>query len=169
MTTIIGRFSVPYNVFSGITPVVFFRQGYCLISLKPGARIFTKVKSLKDVAYLEQEFFITLCDLCPESSTCGNVQHKVSRYLKANERMYMVDITGKAFDCPISMVRIESSPRDLRGEYGRILERTATRTSEEYVFVSQLINKISAKNVLILNLGADVTFSRLILGGNNID
>jgi len=169
MTTIIGRFNVPYDVFSGITPLVFFRQGYCLISLKPETKIFTKVKSLKNVAYLEQKFFITLCNLCPESNTCGNLQHKVSRYLKANKRMHMVDITGKSFDCPISMVRIESSPRDLRGEYGRILERTAPRTSEEYGFLSQLINEISDKNILILNLGVDVTFSRLTVGGNNVE
>ncbi|MEM2112077.1 MAG: hypothetical protein QXX08_09420 [Candidatus Bathyarchaeia archaeon] len=169
MTTIIGRFNVPYDVFLGITPTISFKQGYCLISLKPGAKIFTQVKSVKDVAYLEQKFFITLCNLCPESSACENTQHKVSRYVRANKRMYMVDITGKAFDCPSSMVRVESSPRDLRGEYGRILERTAPRTSKEYEFLSQLINEISEKDILTLNLGVDVTFSKLVIGGANVE
>jgi hypothetical protein len=170
MTTVTGRFDVSYNVFTGIAPIVFFRQGCCLITLKPEANIFTKVKSVEDLVGPEKFYLITLCDICPEGATCENVQHKISHYCKANKRrIHMVDITGKEFDCPSNVVRIESSPRTMKGEYGRILERTAPKTFQEYQFLSKIIDEVSEEGSFVLNLGIGITFSRLILRGNHVE
>lgn len=169
MEEIIGRFGLSYNVLSGITPMVSFKEGYCLISLRPTARIFAEIRSSsKSLFESARQFVITLCNKCPECKSCENADHKASRCQKISGRVSMSDVAGKIFDCPSSMVRIETGPHDLAGEYVRILERTASRTSDEYEFLSQLITQISMNGKITLSLGIDVPFSRLIIEGEPV-
>ena len=164
MTTIKGRFGLSYNVFNGVRPRVFFENGYCIIAFDFSSKIFTRFPTnLKDFDTLKKFFLITLCEDCPESSTCKNIQHKVSRFVRFDRsRVFMVDIEGKEFDCPFSNIRIESSPRVMKGEYTRILRRTAPTTFGEYQFLFELVNNLSGGN-FILDLGSDIAFSWLEL------
>lgn len=164
MTTIQGRFGLSYNVFNGVKPRVFFEDGYCMIAFDYSSKIFTRfptnLRSFDAVKYL---FLLTLCEECPESSTCENIQHKVSKFLRMdNPRVFMFDLEGKEFDCPVSSVRIESRPRVMKGEYTRILRRTAITTSEEHQFLLEFVNNVSGGN-FVLNLGSDIAFSWLEL------
>jgi len=74
----------------------------------------------------------------------------------------MIDVEENKFNCPISNVRVESNPKVMKGEYTRILRRTALTTFEEYHFLSKLVNTLSEGN-FILDLGRDIAFSWLKL------
>ena len=166
MTTIKGRFGLSYNVFNGVKPRVFFENGYCMIAFDYSSMIFTRFPTMSARKYpdaLKKFFLITLCEDCLESSTCKNIHHKVSKFLRLeHSRVFMVDIEGKEFDCPVSNIRIESNPRVMKGEYTRILRRTAPTTFEEHQFVFELVNSLSGGN-FILDLGRDIAFSWLEL------
>jgi hypothetical protein len=167
MTTIPGRFGLSFNIFKGIKPTVSFENGYCMIAFEYSSMIFTRLPTISNSEYpdvLEKFFLITLCEDCPESSICKNVHHKVSKFLRLeHSKVFMVDIEGKEFDCPVSNVRIESNPRVMKGEYTRILRQTAPTTSEEHQFVFELVDSLSGGN-FILDTGRDVAFSWLELG-----
>jgi len=164
MATIKGRFGLLYNVFNGVEPRVFFENGYCMIAFDYSSKIFTRFPtSLESLDAVKKFFLLTLCENCQESSTCENVQHKVSKFLRIDHpRVFMSDIEGKEFDCPVSNVRIESSPRIMKGEYTRILRQTAPTTFEEHQFLYDLVNNLSGGS-FVLDLGSDIAFSWLEL------
>ena len=166
MTSINGRFGRTYNIFNGIRHTVFFEEGYCLIAFNQSSKIFTKLPTSdiqKTIDTLRKFSLITLCEDCKETNVCQNVHHKVSKFSRLEDsRVFMVDIEGREFDCPVSSVRIESNPRVMKGEYARILRRTALTTSEEQHFVSELVNSLS-KGDFKLDLGKEICFSWLKL------
>jgi len=163
MTTIKGRFGLSYNVFNGVKPKVFFENGYCMIPFEYSSMIFTRLHTPKDFEPLKKLFLITLCEDCPESSDCENIKHKVSKFLRqSSSRVFMIDVEENKFNCPISSVRVESNPKVMKGEYTRILRRTALTTFEEYHFLSKLVSTLSEGN-FILDLGRDIAFSWLKL------
>ena len=163
MSPIRGRFGLSYNVFSGVQPNVSFEDGHCMIAFPYSSKIFTRLRLIKDPDVFQKLLLITLCEDCLESTTCKNIQHKISRLLRlVGSRVFLRDIEGKEFDCPLSNVRIESNPRIMKGEYTRILRQTAPSTFEEHQFLSNLVSSLSGRD-LVLDLGRDITFSWLEL------
>ncbi|MDH5439472.1 MAG: hypothetical protein OEY31_02565 [Candidatus Bathyarchaeota archaeon] len=163
MAAVSGRFGLNYSVFSGVIPRAFFENGYCMIAFDYGSMVFARFSRTIDRDILKKLFLITLCEDCPESYSCPNTRHKVSRFSRlGNTRVFMVDIEGGKFGCPDSYVRVESSPRVMKGEYSRILRLTAPTTAKEQQFVSDLIKTVS-RDDFKLNLGRDFAFSWLEL------
>jgi len=164
MRTIEGRFGLLYNVFNGVKPRVFFENGYCMIAFEHSSMIFTRLPSAGNFEIFKGKLYlITICENCKESSTCENIQHEVSRFSRLEKpRVFIVDIEGKEFDCPISSVRIESTPMIMKGEYARVLHLTTPTTSEESQFLFELVNILSEGD-FILDLGRNIDFSWLEL------
>jgi len=162
MMKISGRFGLSYDVFNGVKPRVSFENGYSLIAFEYGSMIFARFPtSLADRDALKELYLVTLCDDCRESSTCKYTSHKASKLLRVSQsRVFMIDVEGKEFNCPITDVRIESNPRTMKGEYARILRSTAPTTYDEHQFLFDCINAISGGN-LVLNLGVGIAFSWL--------
>ena len=147
------RHGTTYAIFNGINPTVAFRKGYGIIKLRPVSKIFLKIPKIP-----LEEWVITLCDICDKSPRCTSKKHKISKVISiSGKKLFLKDINGLELVCPANMVRVEASPKTMKGSYAGVLARTALTVKEESAFVSHVINLISSEeNGVILNFNKDL-------------
>lgn len=147
------RHGTTYAIFNGINPTVAFRNGYGIVKLRPVSKVFLKMPKIP-----LGEWVITLCDNCDKSPQCPSKKHKICRAVSmSGKKLSLKDIDGLELVCPANMVRVEASPKTMKGLYAGVLARTALTVKEESAFVSDVINLVSSEEKgVILNFSKDL-------------
>ena len=156
------RHGTTYAIFNGINPIVTFQNGYGIIKLRPTSKIFLEVPKIP-----LESWVITMCDICDKHLQCPNIRHKISKVISiSRKKLFLEDIDGLKFACPVDTVRVEASPRTMRGSYLGVLARTALTMKEESTFISQVIDLISSEEGgVILNFDSDLQIEFNLLEG----
>ena len=147
------RHGTTYTIFNGINPTVAFRNGYGIVKLRPVSKVFLKMPKIP-----LGEWVITLCDICYESPKCPSKKHKICKVVSmSGKKLFLKDINGLELVCSANMVRVEASPKTMKGSYAGVLARTTSTVKEESVFVSDVISLVSSEEKgVILNFNKDL-------------
>jgi len=156
------RHGTTYAIFNGINPTVAFQNGYGIIKLRPVSKIFLEVSRIPLGSWV-----ITMCEICNKNLQCTNKKHKISEVISiSGKKLFLEDIDGLKFDCPADMVRVEASPKAMRGLYVGVLARTALTMKEELAFISQVIDLLSSEEKgVVLNFDNDLQIGFNLLEG----